>query len=158
MPQNHDHGTLLPQETNFDNADQPGIAQPVSQTELEELLYGDDRPVEERLSRLKEMREELAVRESGDWGDEDPAALLEEVDRAILALEADVDEADEAEDYAPLSSVLDRNPDDHLDALSPDDVDAREALEGEEDAEDLDVLDESEWEEGDEFRPDRGVQ
>lgn len=153
MPQNHGHGTLLPQETNFDNADQPGIAQPVSQTEVEELLYGDDRPVDERLARLREMREEIAIRESGDWGDEDPAALLEEIDRAILALDADLDQADETEDYVTLTPVLERNPDDHLDALSPDDVDARWALEGDDVVdEDREALDGS-----DEFRPERGV-
>ena len=57
MAQHHDHhGTMVPQDTNFDNADQPGIAQPYSQTEIEDLLYGDDRPASERLARLKELR------------------------------------------------------------------------------------------------------
>ena len=59
MAQHHDHhGTMVPQDTNFDNADQPGIAQPYSQTEIEDLLYGDDRPASERLARLKELRDE----------------------------------------------------------------------------------------------------
>jgi hypothetical protein len=157
MSPTHHHGTMMPQETDFDNADQPGIAQPFSQTEIEELLFGDDRPAEERLARLREIRDEAAARESADWGDEDPAALLEEIDRAIEALSTDVQDADDTIDYANLSAPLERDPDEHLDALSPDDVDAREALEGDEDEEDLDVLDESEWEEGDDFRPERGV-
>lgn len=72
MAQMHHRGGLVPQETNFDNADQAGIAQPYSQSEIEDLLYGDDRPVDERLARLREMREETAIRESGDWGMKTP--------------------------------------------------------------------------------------
>ena len=73
MAQHHDHhGTMVPQDTNFDNADQPGIAQPYSQTEIEDLLYGDDRPASERLARLKELRDEAALLEEPEWdgGDE----------------------------------------------------------------------------------------
>lgn len=120
---------LLPQETNFDNADEPGIAQPYSQSEVEDLLYGQDRPASERLARLRELRAESSVRESGDWGDEDPAALLDEVDRAIDGLGGDLENADDGEDYAVLSSALDSAQDERLDGLSPDDVDAREAIE-----------------------------
>lgn len=130
MVQNHGHpGSLVPQETNFDNADTPGIAQPFSQTEIEDLLYGDDRPVEDRLARLREIREELAARESGDFGGEDPASLLNEVDRAIEALQGDADNLEETGDPA---AVMALDPADHLDALSPDDTDARAALTGEE--------------------------
>ena len=102
MAQHHDHhGTMVPQDTNFDNADQPGIAQPYSQTEIEDLLYGDDRPASERLARLKELRDEAAIRESGDWGDQDPAAMLDELDRAIDELSATIangDDEDEEDD------------------------------------------------------------
>jgi len=130
MAQNHDHpGSLVPQETNFDNADTPGIAQPYSQSEIEDLLYGDDRPVERRVARLREMRDELAARESGDFGGEDPAAMLDELDRALDELQGDADNLDETGDAA---AVLATDPADHLDALSPDDVDARAALTGEE--------------------------
>jgi len=162
MSQNHNYGTMLPQEINFDNSDQPGISQPYSQTEIEELLFGDDRSVEERLQRLREIRDELAGRESADWGDEDPAALLGEVDRAIDALSTDEDNADDTDDYANLAPVLEQEAD--LESLSPDDVDAREAIEGPDEEADLDaeenqpsVLDETEWEDGDGFKPDEGV-
>lgn len=131
MAQNHDHpGSLVPQETNFDNADTPGIAQPYSQSEIDDLLYGDGRPVEDRVARLREMRDELAARESGDFGDEDPASMLDELDRAIEALQGDADNLDETGDAA---AVMSADPNDHLDALSPDDVEARAALTGQED-------------------------
>jgi hypothetical protein len=163
MSQTHDRGTMLPQDTNFDNADQPGISQPFSQTEIEELLFGDDRPVEERLERLHEMRSELAGRESADWGDEDPAALLREVDRAIATLRTDEANADETDDYASLSAALEQAAD--LESLSPDDLDAREAIEGpdedpffeDEVPDELDPIDGEEWDGGDEFRPEHGV-
>lgn len=165
MAQHHDHhGTMVPQDTNFDNADQPGIAQPYTQTEVEDLLYGDDRPASERLARLRELRAESAVRESGDWGDQDPAAMLDEVDRAIDELSATIANADDGEDYAGLATSFDNDPDDRLDALSPDDVDARHAITGDdealfddEDEDDLGPLDEAEWDEGDDFRPEKGV-
>ncbi len=164
MAQHHDHhGTMVPQDTNFDNADQPGIAQPYSQTEIEDLLYGDDRPASERLARLRELRDEAAVRESGDWGDQDPAAMLEEIDRAIDELSATMANSDEMDDaYAGLETSYDNDPDDRLDALSPDDVDARHAIESDEDfydeeEDELTPLDEAEWDEGDDFRPEKGV-
>jgi hypothetical protein len=128
MAQMHHRGTLVPQETNFDNADQAGIAQPYSQSEIEDLLYGDDRPVDERLARLREMRDESAIRESGDWGDEDPAAMLDELDRAIEELSADREASDD--NFGVADAVLD-DPANHSHALSPDDVDALEQLAGE---------------------------
>src|SRR5690606_24516272 len=96
MAQHHDHhGTMVPQDTNFDNSDQPGISQPYSQSEIEELLYGDDRPAAERVARLKELRNESAIRESGDWGGQDPASLLDELDRAIDELSATIANGDD---------------------------------------------------------------
>jgi hypothetical protein len=124
-----DDGRLVPQDTNFDNADQPGIAQPYSQTEIEDLLYATDLPVAERIERLKEMRAEAAARESGDWGEEDPAAMIDELDRAIEELQGDSENAD---DNFELDAATIVDPNDHLDALSPDDVDARAALTGQE--------------------------
>ena len=130
MAQHIDHpGTLLPQDTSFDNADQPGIAQPYSQSEVEDLLYGADRPASERLARLRELRDESRTRESGDWGGEDPAALLVEVDRAIDELSGSLGGADDADDFAGLAAPLDNNQDDRLDALAPDDYDARRSIE-----------------------------
>jgi len=154
MAQTHNHGTLVPQETNFDNADQAGIAQPYSQTEIEDLLYSDDRSVDERLARLREMRDEAVTRESGDWGEEDPAAMIEEIDRAIAELSADRASSD---DNFELANVVSDDPADHSHALSPDDVDALRELAGEEvfyeDDEDGPV-DDDHWAGSEEFRKD----
>jgi len=164
MAQHHDHhGTMVPQDTNFDNADQPGIAQPYTQSEVEDLLYGDDRPASERLARLRELRDESTIRESGDWGDQDPAAMLDELDRAIDELSATIANADDNADFAGLATTFDNDPADRLDALSPDDEDARQAIEGDEaaffgdDDEEDDSLEEEAWDGGDEFRTDRDL-
>jgi hypothetical protein len=157
MAQMHNRGTLLPQETNFDNADQAGIAQPYTQSEIEDLLYSDERPVEERLARLREMRDEASVRESGDFGDDDPAALLDELDRAIEELSGDAAASDENFELA--DAVVD-DPADHSHALAPDDVDALTELSGvpEEDAfydDDEDgPADDDHWAGSEEFRKD----
>lgn len=155
----HHPGTLLPQDTDFDNADQPGIAQPYSQAEIEDLLYGNDRPASDRLARLRELRDDSATRDSGDLGDQDPAAMLDELDRAIDELSATMANAADGADYAGLAAPFDRDSDGRLDALSPDDVDARQAIEGEDDQgdDDLGPIDPAEWDDGDEFDPEQGV-
>lgn len=154
MAQHHDHhGTIVPQDTSFDNADQPGIAQPYTQTEIEELLYGDNRSASERLARLQELRDESAIRESGDWGDQDPAAMLDELNRAIDELSGIIANADDTDAYAGLAVNFDNDPANRLDALSPDDEDARQAIEGDED----DVATEEKWNGSEEFRPDRDL-
>ena len=162
MAQHHDHhGTMVPQDTNFDNADQPGIAQPYTQSEVEELLYGDDRPANERLARLRELRDESAIRESGDWGGQDPAAMLDEIDRAIDELSATIANGDDDETYAGLATNFDNDPADRLDALSPDDEDGRHAIEGDEEMLDEEdeaaLLEEPQWDGGDEFRTEKDV-
>lgn len=159
MAQHHDHhGTMVPQDTNFDNADQPGISQPYTQSEVEELLYGEDRSASERLARLRELRDESVIRESGDWGDQDPAALLDELDRAIDELSATIANGDDGEDYAGLATNFDNDPANRLDALSPDDEDAREAIEGDDEGSgEPQPLDDAEWDDGDDFDPDKGV-
>lgn len=131
MVRTHDHpGSLVPQETDFDNADQPGIAQPFTQDEIDDLLYGTDRSATARLSRLRELREEMAARESGDFGGQDPASMLVEIDRAIEDISA-VTVGDEAGDaLVGLDAGWDPGEAGRLDTLAPDDVDARDAIEG----------------------------
>ncbi|MFD1253088.1 hypothetical protein DEVEQU_01089 [Devosia equisanguinis] len=121
---------LIPVDAVLDAGDQPVLSFPYSQDEIEDLLYGADRPVEERMQRLRDMREELVARESGDFGDQDPKAIMVEIDRALEELQADSDYADE---NGALDAAIAIDPNDHLDALSPDDVEARQALTGEED-------------------------
>ena len=43
-------------------------AMPFGQTEIEELLYGDDRPVQERIARLQEVAAALRDEEPSDSG------------------------------------------------------------------------------------------
>jgi hypothetical protein len=164
MPPVSNPGHIIPQDIEPGDASEAfGLAEPYTQTEIEDLLYGDDRPASQRLARLRELREEAAVRESGDWGDQDPAATLDELDRAIDELSATLANSDEVSDsYAGLDAGISNDPNDRLDALAPDDVDARLAIQGDEDfyeddEDDTEVLDEAEWDEGDDFRPEKGV-
>ncbi|HEY8576083.1 MAG TPA: hypothetical protein VIL88_07070 [Devosia sp.] len=152
-------GHIIPQDIQPGDASEAfGLAEPYTQTEIEDLLYGDDRPASHRLARLRELREEATVRESGDWGDQDPAASLDELDRAIDELSAMIANGDDGDDYAGLAPTFDNDPNDRLDALSPDDEDSRHAIEGDDvDEEELAPLDETEWEDGDGFRPEKGV-
>jgi hypothetical protein len=84
-------------------------------------------------------------------GDNDPQSLLLEIDRAIDRLQrlgADPGEG--------LPASFD--PTDHRELLSPDDDELVALDEEEEEAfEEEDGLDASEWDEGDDFRPERGV-
>src|SRR5690606_17843598 len=157
-PNNHP-GHIIPQDIQPGDASEAfGLAEPYTQTEIEDLLYGDDRPASQRLARLRELREEASVRESGDWGDQDPAATLDELDRAIDELSAMMANSDDGEDYAGLATSSDAAS--RLDSLAPDDLDARAAILGEdedEEADDFGPLDETEWDEGDDFRPEKGV-
>lgn len=155
MVQNHHHpGSLVPQETSFDNADTPGISQPYSQSEIEDLLYGDDRSADDRLARLREMLDEAAERGSGDLGGRDPAFLMEELDRAIDELQRDLDNTEET---GNVDAAMASDPADHLEAMSPDDVDARAALIGEdefyEEDEDGPADDDNVWHGSEEFDP-----
>ncbi|SMQ58498.1 hypothetical protein SAMN06295905_0089 [Devosia lucknowensis] len=156
MVQHHDNSDpLMPYDATFDATEQISLGLPYSQDEIEDLLYGSDRPVEERIDRLKEMRAELATRESGDFGDQDPRDMIGEIDRAITELSADSEQANE---NGELDAAVDIDPADHLDALSPDDVDARQALIGEEEFYDEEeegpADDDNAWHGSDEFKLD----
>jgi hypothetical protein len=146
---------LVPHDATFDAVDQPGLSLPYSQDEIQDLLFGSDRSVEERVERLKEMRSEMTTRESGDFGDEDPKDMIAEIDRALAELQGDVAIAD---DNIEAGAAVDMDPSDHLDALSPDDIDARAALTGEDafydDDEDGPVDDDNAWAGSEEFRHD----
>jgi hypothetical protein len=149
---NH-RGEVLPQNTGLDDdAFPPGIAQPVSQAEIEELLYGNGRPAEEREARLREIRDDLRARDSADLGEHEMSALIREIDQAISRLEL------RGEGMDP--SSVDQNPEDHRETLAPD-SDERKAIEDADEAsveDDIgEVLSPEEWDEGDDFDPDQGV-
>ena len=137
-------------------------ALPFSQAEVEELLYGDDRPPAERMTRLQEFAAMLRDDEPGDFGDNDPKSLLGEVEEAIARLSGDLDRDP---DLAADTVTADGDPLNHRETLSPD-SDELEAIETDDvrslsdNAEPLDddVLDPEEWDDGDGFNVDRGVQ
>ena len=106
--------------------DAPGIAQPLSQAEVDELLYGDEWPAEIRLTRLREFRDELQSREAADFGTDDPASLLREIRAAIARLERSYGEGMDP-------SSVDHNPEDHRETLAPD-SDELEAIEAQDEA------------------------
>ena len=147
-------GRVLPQ----DVAPQDGwgemmTAQPISQAEIDDLLYGDDRPPAERAERLGELAEYLRSREPGDFGDDDPGRLLTEIDSAIARINAALDRDP---DVVFDETTMDDDPLNHRETLSPD-SDELEAIEEDDEASlsdgaeplDDDVLDPEEWSEDD---------
>lgn len=134
------------------DGDTPGFAQPVSQAEIEELLYGDSWTAAARVLRLTEIRAELAEMESSDLGEDDPLALIQEIDAAVARLNGLNDDGD--------GPTTDQAPEDHRETLSPD-SDELEAIEAnDEDSLEDDFetpLDEIEWVDGDGFDPKHGV-
>ena len=116
MPSNHP-GRILPQDlAPDDGGGQVSTAQPVSQAEIEELLYGDDRPAIERIARLSEIAEQLRAQHDADMGEDDPGYLLVEVQEAIGRLRGGDETSFDASDAATY-------PEDaswHRETLSPD--------------------------------------
>ena len=146
MSQLNHQGKILPQESlPGEDDDAPGIAQPVSEVEIEELLYEEDRPAEERLARLRELRDDLMARETADFsGDDDPQSLLLEVDRAI-------DRLQRLESDPDMGLPASFDPTEHRETLSPDDDELVALNEEDEESVEEDVLDPDEWDEGDGF-------
>ena len=153
----HINRTVESQDSRNDgDGEQVLIAQPLSQAEIDELLYSDEFPRQERLARLRQVRLDLSEQEASDFGSDDPGSLLGVVNEAIAALEDGVGESMDA-------ASVDHNPEDHRETLAPD-SDELVAIE-QADAESLrddivenDVLDETEWtDDEDGFEPRTGV-
>lgn len=109
---------VLPLDTAVgDDADTPGISQPFTQAEIEDLVNDTTMPIEERVERLHGMAETLGTREEMDRGGEfDP--LIEQINEALGLL------ADGGHTYGTPESVgLD--PEYRSDARAPDDTDDR---------------------------------
>lgn len=118
----HINRTVESQDTRSnDGTDQVLMVNPISQAEIDELLYSDEFPREERLARLRYYRDELSEREASDFGLDDPGALLGQIQEAMSALEDGFGES-----MDPAS--VDHNPEDHRETLSPD-SDELEAIE-----------------------------
>lgn len=153
----HINRTVESQDTRNDgDGEQVIIAQPLSQAEIDELLYSDEFPREERLARLRQVRLDLSEQEQSDFGTDDPGSLLGVVNNAIAALEDGFGESMDA-------ASVDHNPEDHRETLSPD-SDELEAIEQadeeslDDDIVENDVLGETEWtDQEDGFEPRKGV-
>jgi hypothetical protein len=153
----HINRTVESQDTRNDgDGEQVIIAQPLSQAEIDELLYSDEFPREERLARLRQVRLDLSEQEQSDFGTDDPGSLLGVVNNAIAALEDGFGESMDA-------ASVDHNPEDHRETLSPD-SDELEAIEQadeeslDDDIVENDVLGEMEWtDQEDGFEPRKGV-
>ena len=138
-------GRIVPQDlVPEDGSGETLTAFPVSQAEIDELLYGDDRPPQERIDRLKELADQMRNAEPGDFGDGDPRALLLEIDEAVARLSGDMDrEPDLVFDEVSTDSG---DPLDHRETLAPD-SDELEEIEDEDEAslsDDTEPLDDDE--------------
>jgi hypothetical protein len=162
VPMSNAHpGRILPQDVvPPDGSGDSLTALPISQSEVEELLYGDDRPVAERIERLQELSAQLRDKEPGDFGDNDPGALATEIDEAVARLRGDMDRDPDVVFDEP---TMDGDPLDHRETLSPDSDELEEIEEDDEasltdGSEPLDdaVLDPEEWSE-DRSDVERGV-
>ena len=159
-------GRILPQDVRAeDGSGEMVTALPISQAEIEDLLYGDDRPPQERIERLQDLAGQLREDLPGDLGDGDgPAdtqALLLEIDEAIARLQGDVNRDP---DLVFDEVSTDDDPLNHRETLSPDSDELEEIEEDDEKSltdgsEPLpdEVLDPAEWDDGDGFNVDRGV-
>ncbi len=123
----HPHeGRVIPVDQALgDDANPLAALMPMSLDEVNDYLYDETRPAQERLDRLREIRDALGGLEASDtMGDVD--ALRGEVDAAIATLE----DADRA---APQDAANAFDPGDHIEAQSPDDEDAISRITGEDD-------------------------
>lgn len=124
-------GRVLPQDIVPDDGGGDMLtAMPVSQSEVEDLLYGDDRPAGERIGRLREFAGQLRINQQGDFGDNDPGALLGEIEAAIARL---TDEFERDLDVEFDGATMDGDPLGHRETLSPD-SDELEELEADDNA------------------------
>lgn len=107
-------GHILPQDTAPGDANDEVITgQAVSFSEVADLLYGDDRPLEQRIDRLRELGEEVRARASGEIVDDDARGLLDQIEDAIASLEGKSDRPGEP-------GVLVEDDRDHRETLAPD--------------------------------------
>ena len=155
-------GRILPQDVvPEDGSGDTLTALPFSQSEIEELLYGDDRPTQERIERLQEVAAAMRDQQPGDFGGGDTKSLLGEIEEAIARLNGGLDREFDPESDEP---SMDGDPLNHRETLSPD-SDELQAIEQDdedslsEDDEPLgdDALDPEEWDDGYGSNVDRGV-
>jgi hypothetical protein len=148
-----DDDPFLAQDLKLDETDinDLGIPETLNQDVIDELVNSPAMPAEDRLGRLINIRGHLARRSASEFGDDDAASLLKEVDRAIGELRTELESrADEPEGYERLDPALDVDPMEHRETLSPDDDDLLDMERSEEDEEDEDDLDNDDDDDDDE--------
>lgn len=124
-------GHIIPQDTATSDAVGDVITGlPVSQDEIDELTYGEDRPAEERVARLRELADDLRERAAGEMGDDDAASLVASIEQAISTLETKAQ-------YAGEPGMLEEDPLDHRETLAPDSDELEEIEEEDEESETL---------------------
>lgn len=124
MPDHLDEGRVVPVDQALgDDANPLAALAPMSIDEINDYAYDESRPTEERIERLREMRDDLAGLDASDVGS-DVHELMREIDSAIEMLRR-------GEREAPLDAASDFDPDDHLESYSPDDVDGIARITGE---------------------------
>ena len=121
----HPHeGRVIPVDQALgDEANPRATLMPMSLDEVNDYLYDESRPAEERLDRLREISDNLAGLEASDVD-----TLRDEVQAAIAALEG-------AGRAAPEDAATSFDPADHIESQSPDDDDAISRITGEPDNE-----------------------
>ena len=119
---------ILPQDTAEDDSSfGTGTSQPLTEAEIEDLLYGDGRSASERLALLRTLRNDIADREGYDVGDDDPGPLVAEIDARIAELEGESGRDDVVFDSDPLAHRETLAPDsDELEALEAEDASSRD--------------------------------
>lgn len=98
-----------------DDTSPSNVGSPISQAEIEELMYNEQMTRAERLSQLRALRDDLIGQEAADLGEDDPKSLLDSIDEAVAALELAENNADGA------LWEMNSDPADHMETLSPDD-------------------------------------
>lgn len=125
-------GRIVPQDVVPDDGGGETLtALPISQAEIDELLYGDDRPPGERIERLQELAAQMRDQEPGDFGGGDTKALLLEIDEAVARLRGDM-ERDPDLVFDEVTS--DDDPLNHRETLSPDSDELEELEEEDEES------------------------
>ena len=134
MLPNRSHDDFLAQDSAEDDSSLEAVtSQPLSEAEIEDLLYGGERSTAERLALLQALRADLADRQGGDAGENEIGALLREIDDRITELRgADRDGGSGRIDFDPLAHRETLAPDsDELEAIEADDAASMEGDEEE---------------------------
>jgi hypothetical protein len=106
-----------------------GPGQPISQVEIDDIALDEARPIEDRIARLRELRDRVAPETDPDFADSDVPDILAEIDGQIAALSQEAGYAAELGELSQFDGGLSIDPEDRLDLLAPDDEDGRHRIE-----------------------------